>query len=212
MKNVVRYGNINIELKHKKKGVIEMAKVEIVKKTKNGKNIENVEIEKMDTLQTIQVAKGISELVKVVNGNDKLQNVFKTFNQVRSDVAKEAEQYYAEQKKKGVKPEEVQEYPVGEEAMTRTGAIVWSDLVDVASELLYDAPEKVVSLLANASAIEYDDLKKQELETTIDVFDAVVDANDLQALVNRIKKSKGTLDKIKVVFKGQSNKTEQTQQ
>lgn len=189
-----------------------MTSVEIVKKTKNGKNIENFEIEKMDTLQTIQVAKGISELVKVVNSNDKLQNVFKTFNNVRSEVAKEAEQYYAEQKKKGVKPEQVQEYPVGEEAMTRTGAIVWSDLVDVASELLYDAPEKVVSLLANASGIEYDVLKKQELETTIDVFDAVVEANDLQALVNRLKKSKGTLDKLKVVFKGQSNKTEQTQQ
>lgn len=190
-----------------------MTKVEIVTKTKNGKNTENVEIEKMDTLQTVQVAKGISELVKIVNGNDKLQNVFKTFNKVRAEVGQEAEQYYAEQKKKGVKAADVQEYPVGEEAMTRTGAIVWSDLVDVASELLYDAPEKIVSLLANASHIDYDVLKKQELETTIDVFDAVVEANDLQALVNRIKKSKGTLDKLKVVFKAQSkDKTEQTQQ
>lgn len=189
-----------------------MTNVEIIKKTNNGKNIENTEIEKMDTLQTIQVAKGISELVKIVNSNDKLQNVFKTFSKVRKEVAVDAERYYSEQKEKGVKPADVEEYPIGEEAMARTGALVWSDLVEVASELLYDAPEKVVELLANASGIKYDVLKKQELETTIDVFDAVVEVNDIQALVNRLKKSKGTFSQITAMFKTQPNKTEQIPQ
>lgn len=189
-----------------------MTNVEIVKKTNNGKNIENVEIEKMDVLQTMQVAKGVSELVKLVNSNEKLQNVFKTFNTVRQEVAKEAEEYYAEQKKKGVKVSDIAEYDVGAESLARTGSLVWSDLVDVVGDLLYEAPETLVSLIANASDIKYDTLKKQDPEVLLDVFDAVVEINDIEKLVNRIKKSKNPFNKVTTMFKAQGNKTEQVQQ
>ena len=78
--------------------------VKLIEKTKDGEKSTNVEIEKMNVFQTAKVAKGVSEAIKFVNQSDKLQNVFKQFNIVRAEVIKDAEAYYAEQKKNKAHP------------------------------------------------------------------------------------------------------------
>lgn len=190
-----------------------MANVKIATKTKEGTNIKDVEITKMDVIQTIHVAKGVSKLTRFVNESDKLQNVFKTFNKVRREVSVDAENYYAEQKKAKVKPEDVVEYEQGAEALTRTGALVWNDLLSVVSDLLDDVPEIIVEILSHASGIKLDVLKQQDAETFLDVFDAVVEVNDIEALTKRIKKSGNTFKKVTPMFSQPTdNKTPQVQQ
>ena len=190
-----------------------MANVKIATKTKEGTNIKDVEITKMDVIQTIHVAKGVSKVTKFINKNDKLQNVFKTFNEVRQEVAKDAENYYAEQKKAKVKPEDVVEYDVGAEALTRTGALVWNDLLSVLSDVLDEILEIIAEILSHASGIKLDVIKQQELETFLDVFDAVVEVNDIDALTKRIKKSGNTFKKVTPMFsQPTNNQTPQVQQ
>lgn len=202
MKNNWRYGILREEIKIK--GVVIMT-VKLIEKTKDGEKSRNVEIEKMNVFQTAKVAKGVSEAIKFVNQSDKLQNVFKQFNTVRAEVVKDAEAYYAEQKKNKVKESEIEEYDVGTETLRRTGALVWNDLLGVVSDLLYEIPDTIVDIVANASHIDKELLGKQDLETFLDVFDQAVEANDIEALVTRIKKLGNTFKKVAPMFSNQTN-------
>lgn len=158
--------------------------VEIITETKEGKNVKSVDIKKMNVLQTSKVAKGISEVIKFINKNDKLQNAIKTFSNERQEVLKEAEEYYKANKNK----KEVPEYDVGGQTLSRAGGKVWNDILGVLSDLLYEIPETVVSIVSNASGIDKDVLGQQDLETFIDVVEETVQVNDIEKLTGRVKK------------------------
>lgn len=175
--------------------------VKIVKQTKDGENTKNVEIKKMNLSQTTKVAKGVGGLLKFANNNERVQNIFKVFNEVREEEKQKAVAYYKEQKQSKKKESEIEEYNIGEEAFVRTGTLVWNDLVAVLSDLLTEIPDTIVQIVSDASGIEKEDLDEQSLETFLDVIDQVVENNDLPALIERVKKSKGTFIKITTMFK-----------
>lgn len=175
--------------------------VKIVKQTRDGENTKNVEIKKMNLSQTTKVSKGVADVIRFINTNDRLQNVFKVFNEVREEEKQKAIAYYKEQKQKKKKEEEIEEHDIGAESFARTGALVWNDLLAVLSDLLSEIPETIVQIVADASGIAKEDLDEQSLETFLDVVDAIVENNDVPALIERIKKSKGTFSKITTMFK-----------
>ena len=178
--------------------------VEIIEKTKDGKMTKEVKIEKMTMTQTVQVAKGVGKLIEFINNNERLQNVFKVFNEVREEEKQKAVAYYEEQKKKKVKEENIEEYDIGAEAFARTGTLVWNDLLSVLAELLETAPDLLVQIVADGSGIDKKTVDQQDAETFLDVAQEVIDNNDIQALVNRIKKFRGSLGKVTAVFQTQS--------
>lgn len=177
-----------------------MTVVKIEKKTSNGKNIENVEIEEMNVIQIAKVAKGISKMVKLINENDKVQNIAKTFKNVYEQEQKNAEEYYKEQKKAKKKPEEVETYNIGEQAVMNTGAIVWNELLDVLSDLLIEAPEVIYTTVAHATGIKVETIQEQKFDTFMTLLETAIEENDINGIVERLKKSKGTYKKLLPMF------------
>lgn len=181
-----------------------MTTVKIERRTDKGVNIENTEIEKMSFKQMINVAKGVSRIVRFINDNEKLQNVFKQFNSVREEVKQEAIEYYKAEKKKGKKEENIEEYDIGTEAITRTGTRVWNDLLSILADLLDEIPEVIAEILSDASGISKKDIDNQDPIVVMDILDALVEVNDFNKIVERIKKSKDTFQKIKPAFNNQA--------
>lgn len=209
MKNNWRYGIIREEIKIK--GVVIMT-VKLIEKTKDGEKSRNVEIEKMNGLQVLRVAKGISDIVKFVNQNDKLQNASKTFISIREEELKNAEAYYEEARKGNKKVANIETYDVGGIALKRTGIAIWNDLLGMVGDLLGEMPEKIYEILSNASGIKYEELAAQEIEVILDVFEQTIEVNDLEALKARIKKLNKPFNQVKSLFVTNNQSTEPNQQ
>lgn len=84
------------------------------------------------------------------------------------------------------------------------------EIGDISNEIIKNAigsfetlavkmPERAYQLLAAVSGIEYDLLMAQKVENIFDIYDAVVELNDVEKLVARIKKSLA-LTKTKTAF------------
>lgn len=209
MKNNCRYGIIREEIKIK--GVVIMT-VKLIEKTKDGEKSRNVEIEKMNGLQVLRVAKGISDIVKFVNQNDKLQNASKTFISIREEELKNAEAYYEEARKGNKKVANIETYDVGGIALKRTGIAIWNDILGMVGDLLGEMPEKIYEILSNASGIKYEELASQEIEVILDVFEQTIEVNDLEALKARIKKLNKPFNQVKSLFVVNNQSTEPNQQ
>ena len=209
MKNNRRYGIIREEIKIK--GVVIMT-VKLIEKTKDGEKSRNVEIEKMNGLQVLRVAKGISDIVKFVNQNDKLQNASKTFISIREEELKNAEAYYEEARKGNKKVANIETYDVGGIALKRTGIAIWNDILGMVGDLLGEMPEKIYEILSNASGIKYEELAAQEIEVILDVFEQTIEVNDLEALKARIKKLNKPFNQVKSLFVTNNQSTEPNQQ
>ena len=209
MKNNWCYGIIREEIKIK--GVVIMT-VKLIEKTKDGEKSRNVEIEKMNGLQVLRVAKGISDIVKFVNQNDKLQNASKTFINIREEELKNAEAYYEEARKGNKKVANIETYDVGGIALKRTGIAIWNDILGMVGDLLGEIPEKIYEILSNASGIKYEELASQEIEVILDVFEQTIEVNDLESLKARIKKLNKPLNQVKSLFVTNNQQTEPNQQ
>lgn len=209
MKNNCCYGIIKEEIKIK--GVVIMT-VKLIEKTKDGEKSRNVEIEKMNGLQVLRVAKGISDIVKFVNQNDKLQNASKTFISIREEELKNAEAYYEEARKGNKKVANIETYDVGGIALKRTGIAIWNDILGMVGDLLGEMPEKIYEILSNASGIKYEELASQEIEVILDVFEQTIEVNDLEALKARIKKLNKPFNQVKSLFVTNNQSTEPNQQ
>ena len=186
--------------------------VKLIEKTKDGEKSRNVEIEKMNGLQVLRVAKGISDIVKFVNQNDKLQNASKTFISIREEELKNAEAYYAEARKGNKKVANIETYDVGGIALKRTGIAIWNDILGMVGDLLGEMPEKIYEILSNASGIKYEELAAQEIEVILDVFEQTIEVNDLEALKARIKKLNKPFNQVKSLFVVNNQSTEPNQQ
>lgn len=178
-----------------------MTVVKIETKTKNGKNIENVEIESMNTQQMAKFSSSVAKIVRMINRDNKLQNIFKAFQEAYKLEQVKAEEYYKEQSKAGKKPEEIEEYNIGGEAMINAGSQTWNELLEVLSNLLEEAPELIYTAVAHASGLKVEIVEQQTFDTFMDLLDAVVEENNIEGIVNRLKKSKDTYKKILPIFK-----------
>jgi hypothetical protein len=57
--------------------------------------------------------------------------------------------------------------------------------------LAVKVPDRVMDIMSTLSGIEKDFLEKQKMVRVMDVYDAILEANDIEALVERLKKSFG---------------------
>lgn len=176
--------------------------IELITQTNEGKVTKTHEVQEMNIKQVAKVAKGVSRIVNFINKNDKLQNAIKTFTETRAEVIKEAQAYYEEYKDE----KEVPEYDVGGVTLQRAAGYVWNDILGVLSDLLYEIPETVIEVVAEASNINPKILEAQDIETFIDVIDETIQVNDIEKLIGRVKKLGNSL---KPMFKLNNNKEEQ---
>lgn len=158
--------------------------IELITQTNEGKVTKSHEIQEMNIKQVAKVAKGVSKIVNFINKNDKLQNAIKTFTETRAEVIKEAQAYYEEFKDE----KDVPEYDVGGVTLQRASGYVWNDILGVLSDLLYEIPETVIEVVAEASDINPKLLEAQDIETFIDVIDETIQVNDIEKLIGRVKK------------------------
>lgn len=64
-----------------------------------------------------------------------------------------------------------------------------TNLIGALDVLLVEVPEKAFELLSVLSNIEYDVFMQQKLDEVFDIYDAIIEVNDIEKLVNRAKKS-----------------------
>lgn len=69
------------------------------------------------------------------------------------------------------------------------GQVVMKNAVGAMDVLLMEIPDKALELLAILSGIEHDTLLEQKAEDVFDIYDAVIQVNDIEKLIKRAKKS-----------------------
>lgn len=124
--------------------------------------IKPFEIEEVTIKQTKKAIKVIKTIIEEFKGNSKIGDFMEFLTKLDGD----------KDKKSNVKDTEF--------------GIQLAESFDF---LLEEVPEQMVALLAIISGIEEDTLDGQPFATLFDVFDGVVEVNDIEKLVNRGKKS-----------------------
>lgn len=89
-----------------------------------------------------------------------------------------------------------------EEMLTQLDNKFMINAVEAFRELAVSLPEKFIELVSVLSGVEKQVLEKQDLFDVLDIFDAVVEVNDIDALLERLKKSLGaTVKNLKFLQK-----------
>ncbi len=155
--------------------------LKIKDKEKNSVTTEQFEIEEVNLRQVTKTIKIVKDVIGLAQEDEDLKGLL-------SELFDSAEQQVV----KGAKTEAETEEEFGQNITQHlTGAI------DV---LLMEIPDKVVELLAVLSDIEVDTLMEQKAEEVLDVYDAIIQVNDIDKLIARGKKSlKLTKSQVKVM-------------
>jgi hypothetical protein len=69
-------------------------------------------------------------------------------------------------------------------------------------------PERLIEIIAVLSAIDQDILEKQKITKVLDVYDAIFEANDMEVLIARIKKSFGATKKAMAFIRKKDKATQ----
>lgn len=93
----------------------------------------------------------------------------------------------------------------------QSGKTIVQNLVGAMDVLLVEVPEKAFELLSILSGVEYETFMQQKPEDALDIYDAVIQVNDIEKLINRAKKSLA-LTKAQVTVMNLFQKKEQTEQ
>ncbi|WP_160203508.1 hypothetical protein [Priestia megaterium] len=144
---------------------------------------ENHEVEEIDVLQFKQLMKTIKEIMAKVNENEDLKVLFGSLTNGQ-----------------GLDDDEV-------------GAVVDQDVITKAiasfDMLAVELPDQAFKLLSILSGVELAVLEKQKLKDVMDIYDAVLEENDMDDLINRAKKSLA-LTQTKFKFKNFMEKVKTT--
>lgn len=149
----------------------------------NGDTFENVqhEISKIKIHQITKSLAVIKDIFGIVQGDESLKAAFGEFmNSVGEEEASDQS---------------------GEELMVK--------LMGAYETLLLNLPDKAIELLSALSGIEKDIVMAQDVEDVFDIYDAVVEENDIEKLINRAKKSLA-VTKQKIRFKAIAEKATAT--
>ncbi len=136
-------------------------KVTIKIKEGNTTTTEQREIEDINIMQMTQAIKVVKDILDVIRTDEHLFAVL-------------------EEMFEGAEDETVESFFTDKFASNLIGAL------DV---LLVEVPEKAFELLSVLSGIEYDVFMQQKPEEVFDIYDAILEVNDIEKLVNRAKKS-----------------------
>lgn len=144
---------------------------------------ENHEVEEIDVLQFKQLMKTVKEIMALVNENEDLKVLFGSLNNGQ-----------------GLDDDEA-------------GAVADQDVITKAigsfDVLAVELPDQAFKLLSILSGVDHDVMEKQKLKDVMDIYDAVLEENDMEDLVKRAKKSLA-LTQTKFKFKNFMEKVKTT--
>lgn len=156
---------------------------------------ETFEIKPMNVFQVMRLSKEINNLLSDIKGNEHLKNALNNYFETS---AANKEKNNAAIKKAQAEGRDVlaAEIYSTRDTISQVGGDFINDILGSLEILLSDAPETLTELISTASNIQGDVLKAQDLYVFLDVFDAVVEVNDINKLVERLKKSSSSLKKV----------------
>jgi hypothetical protein len=141
---------------------------------------EQFEIRKIKLIQFTKTLNHVKDIIKALNEDESISELFAQFFE---DGSVDAEGMDAQEVEKLIQKADNEFLIKGVQAF---------------NQLVTKLPDHAISLLSTISGIDPEKLYDQELETVLDIFDAVVEVNDVEALITRLKKSFGqTTSKLK---------------
>lgn len=154
------------------------------------------EIEEMNLIQVTRAIKTIRDVIKLAQDDENLKELLK-------EVFDETEEGQ----------ENVEEAEGQEDAEEEFGKDIAQKLFGALDILLVEVPEKAFELLAIMANIEHKVFMQQKPEDVFDIYDAVIQVNDIEKLINRAKKSlELTKSQVKVMSIFQKKKQPELKQ
>ncbi len=132
-------------------------------------------IKKAKFIQLTKLMSTVTDIVKEVKTNEDLKGLLGAFNQ---QVDRE-----------------------DEEEVRKVEMDIISKAVEAFPTLAIKLPEQALEILSTLSRIDKEVLEEQELESILEVYDAVLEENNIQEIIERAKKSLA-LTTAKFNFKG----------
>lgn len=154
-------------------------------KVKNGETTETQqhEIEEVNIIQVTSAIKIIKEILESARDNENIEQILDDlFNEAQENLDMEAAEFGMRMLRKAL------------------GAL---------DTLFVEVPEKTIELLSVLSGIEYDILIQQKAVDAFDIYDSVIEVNDMEKLIKRAKKSLALTKAQKKVIELFQNKQEQ---
>lgn len=127
---------------------------------------EQYEIEEINIMQMTKGIKVIKDIFDVVRKDEHLKAVLEEIffeSQTEEDEEKSAEEMFTKN--------------------------FVNNAIGAIDVLLMEVPEKVFELMSVLSGIEHETFVQQKPEEVFDIYDAILEVNDIEKLVNRAKKS-----------------------
>lgn len=163
--------------------------IQLERELKNGDiEMEKVVVKRMKTRQLNQTMKVVTAILEIIADSPDLQEMI--FDMFKGGRDFNREIYKVE----GLTDEEIEEERrkfIDQKNDQFVGAILSAFPL-----ILGRLPDLTVELLSAVSKIDLDTLLDQEPVLLFDVFDAIVEVNDLKELINRGKQSSSTIQKV----------------
>ncbi len=167
----------------------------------------NLKIKKDNTVETIQHEVEELNILQVTRAIKTIKDVFSLAQKDENLKALLAEVFEEE-------GQEVSEQEGAEQVETvLSGRNIGKHLIGAMDVLLVEVPDKAFELISILSNIDYDTFMQQKAEDVFDIYDAVIQVNDIEKLVNRAKKSfELTKGQVKVMNLFNRNKATELKQ
>ncbi|HLR58918.1 MAG TPA: hypothetical protein VK094_00370 [Pseudogracilibacillus sp.] len=162
--------------------------LKIKNEEENSVKTEQFEVEEVSLFQVTRAIKVIKDIVSLTKEDEDLKALLaQFFDDAQSDIA------------------ESDEDEAGNKILEHaTGAL------DV---LLMEVPDKAIELLSALSGVGLDTLMQQKLDDAFDVYDAIIQVNDIDKLIQRAKKSFAlTKSQTRIMNHFKSKETEKPKQ
>ena len=171
--------------------------VQVTLKTyENNKEVsETFNIKEMNAFQIKRLAKEINGLLKDINGNQHFKNALNNFFDKSAENKEHNAKVFKKAREEGRDVLEGEVYKL-QDTLAQVGGELVTDIMGSMEILLSDAPETATELLSIASNIDAKTLDAQDPITFLDIFDAVVEINDIEKIVERLKKSQASLKSV----------------
>ncbi len=163
--------------------------MKVTLKIKEDNKVETIqhEVEELNILQVTRAIKTIKDIFSLAQRDENLQALLtEVFEEAQEETEQEA---------------------------SLSGQNIGKHLIGAMDVLLVEVPDKAFELLSILSNIDYDTFMQQKAEDVFDIYDAVIQVNDIEKLVNRAKKSfELTKGQVKVMNLFNRNKATELKQ
>jgi hypothetical protein len=154
-----------------------MAKVSLTIKTGNVKESVMFEIDRITTFQALKLKTEVGLILKDLKQNGELTNVIGDLFNGQVDITT-------------LKPDQDGNVNVDREQIEQLmDQRFINGMAGAFDKLLDIVPERAMNLLSILSGIDRETLEKAYLDELMDVYDAIMQENDIMKIVERIKKS-----------------------